>query len=418
MARSPGDEDLRIGRVLDALGLTPQHFLDAEHNIGRKALSTVDQIQPTLIRPSKIRWPFTIFWRINLDGLNQDLRTTFDPLGVGYCYMIRRKGAIVHVRTSGWAQLPNDPATGEGQVAWGLHIPMNIASVSKFATAIAAVRLLRAARVPPRTPIAGYLPQYWAQGGGVGAITFHDLLRHEGGLGGTISGSGVGNFAEARTEIGKGSSGTGTYNYKNLNFALLRVLFATLTGTLNPASPLPPFLASLGISEDVFWDVLSASAYSDWVNDYVFAPASIDPRGFQADANAAKAYATPPAVPGARIEDGAGSSGPSGWHLSIGELVRLLDSFRTGAMMSTWRAEQLLANMYGLDQPLTTNAGQVYYKGGRKLNGPRGMDSAIYLMPGDVDFAIFVNSWDGTIPGHLGTIPTLIQNNIEFVFSL
>jgi hypothetical protein len=118
--------------------------------------------------------------------------------------------------------------------------------------------------------------------------------------------------------------------------------------------------------------------------------------------------------PGALIVDGAGGSGQSGWHLSIGELVRVMDKFRAGAMMPAWQAEQLLSNMYGLDQPFSTNAGPVYRKGGRKLSGSRGMDSAIYLMPDQVDFAIFVNSWDGTGPGHLGTIQALIQASVEF----
>jgi CubicO group peptidase (beta-lactamase class C family) len=418
MTRSVSDQEVQAGRVLDALGITAQQFLDFEHDIGREAVSTVDQIEPILVRPSRVRWPLTFLWRMNLDTFNQNLRTALDALGVGYCYMIKRKGRIVHIGSSGWAQLPDDPTDGDGQVAWGLHIPMNVASVSKFVTAIATVRLLRGAGIPLKTPVAGFLPQYWVQGGGIGAITFHDLLRHEAGLGGTISGTGTGNFAEARSEISKGSTGTGTYNYKNVNFATLRVLFATLTGALSPPSAVPSFLASLGISDDVFWDVVSASAYRNWVNDYVFAPASIAPRDFQAEENAAKAYATPPAAPGSRIEDGAGGSGPSGWHMGIGALVRLLDNFRTGAMMARWRAQRLLTNMYGLDQPLTTRAGQVYYKGGRKLNGAQGMDSAIYLMPGQVDFAVFVNSWDGTPAGHLGTIPSLIQNSIESVFSI
>jgi hypothetical protein len=36
------------------------------------------------------------------------------------------------------------------------------------------------------------------------------------------------------------------------------------------------------------------------------------------------------------------------------------------------------------------------------------------MMPGKIDFAIFVNSWDGTGPGHLGVIPQLIKDSIEF----
>jgi len=402
------ETDVQTVRILDALRITPQHFLDFEHGIGRQAVSTVDKINPILIRPSRTRWPFTEFWEINLDTFHQGLRTTLDPLGVGYCYMMRRSGKLVHFHASGWAQLRND-----GDLGWGLHIPMNIASVSKFITAIATVRLLRNKNIPLKTPIAGFLPQYWTQGPGIGKVTFHDLLRHEAGLGAGIADTGAGNFGEARGEIGIGSSGIGKYNYKNVNFAILRVLFATLTTTLSPSSTVPPFLL---VNDDVFWDVVSASAYSDFVNDYVFAPANINPREFKEDANAAKAYATPPTAPGQPTNDGPGDSGPSGWRLNIGELVRLLDEFRAGSMMESWRAQQVLSNMYGLDNPLTTRAGPVYYKGGRKLVGMQGMDSAIYLMPGDVDFAIFVNSWDGKPggPGHLGTIPTLIQNSIEF----
>lgn len=400
--------DARAVRTLDALKLTPQHFLDAKHDFGRWSRSTVDRLEPVLIRPSRVGWPLTVLWRLNLDTFHQSIRATLDPTGVGYAYLIRRQGQIVHLHASGWAQSP-----GDGDVGWGLHIPMNVASVSKFVTAVATVMLLRQASIPVTTAIAGFLPQYWPQGPGTGSITFHHLLRHEAGLGAAIAGTGNGNFAEAKAQIGIGSSGTGTSNYKNVNFAILRVLFATLTGMLSPSSTTP--LAFLGVDDDLFWDVVSASAYSGFVNDQVFVRANINARAFTADDNAAKAYATPPMAPGARIEDGAGASGQSGWHLSIGELVRLLNAFRAGTMMSRWRAEQLLSAQYGLDQPLATRVGPVYRKGGRKLaTGARGIDSAIYMMPGDVDFAIFVNSWDGTGPGHLGTIPTLITNSIEF----
>jgi hypothetical protein len=111
--------------------------LDADQNFAREAVTIVDRIEPNLVRPSKTWLPFTSLWRINLDTLNQGLRSTLDPLLVGYCYMIRRKGKIVHLHSTGWAQLP-----GEGQIGWGLHIPMNVASVSKFVTAIATIRLL------------------------------------------------------------------------------------------------------------------------------------------------------------------------------------------------------------------------------------------------------------------------------------
>ena len=413
MNRQTGDQHDRqaqFERILDRLRVTPQHFLDLAHGIGSEAVTTVDEAQPILIRPSKIRWPLTYFYRINIDKFDQSLRNAMDALGVGYCYMIKRRGKILHVNASGWAQVSTD-----GPICWAPHIPMNMASVSKFVTAIAVVRLVRDSGISLKTSIAGFLPQYWTQGTGIGGITFRDLLRHEAGLGSTISGTGAGNFAEAKGEIASGPSAVvkGKYTYKNVNFAILRILFATLTGTLSPAFPTPSFL---GISDDAFWDAISAIAYQNYANDNVFAPAAVAPRDFSADANAALAYATPPVSPGARIVDGPGGSGQSGWHLSIGELARLLDEFRAGAMMEKWRAQLVLSNRYGLDLPLMTRAGQVYTKGGRKLAGPQGMDSAIYLMPGDVDFAIYVNSWDGTLAGHLGGIPNLISKSVEFIF--
>ena len=405
-----GDHQAQFEQILDRLRVTSQHFLDLARGIGREAASTVDEAQPILLRPSKTRWPLTYLYRINIDKFDQSLRNAMDGLGVGYCYIIKRKGKILHFHASGWAQVGTD-----GPISWAPHIPMNMASVSKFVTAIAVMRLFRDSGMSLKMSIAGFLPQYWTKGTGVGGITFRDLLRHEAGLGATISDSGAGNFAEAESEIANGPSASirGVYTYRNVNFAILRILFATLTGALSPAFTTPTFL---GISDDALWDTISAIAYQNYVNDNVFTPATVDPRDFSADANAALAYATPPASPGSRIVDGPGGSGQSGWHMSIGELARLLDEFRVGAMIEKWRAQQLLSNMYGLDLPLTTSAGQVYVKGGRKLAGSQGMDSAIYLMPGDFDFAIYVNSWDGTPGGHLAGIPALIQNSVEFVF--
>ena len=407
------DQKVQFEQILNRLRITPQHFLDLAQGIGREAISTVDEAQRNLIRPSKTRWPLTYLYRINIDRFNQSLRNAMDALGIGYCYMIKRRGKILYMHASGWAQVGTD-----GPISWAPHIPMNMASVSKFVTAIAIVRLFRDSGRSLKTSIAGFLPQYWTQATSVGEITFRDLLRHEAGFGSTIMGTGAGNFGEARCEIAGGPSAStkGTYTYKNVNFAILRILFATLTGTLSPASTTPGFLGSLGISDDAFWDTVSALAYQNFVNDNVFTPAMVDPRDFSADVNAALAYATPPVAPGARIVDGLAGSGQSGWHMSIGELARLLDEFRTGAMMEKWRAQLVMSNRYGLDLPLTTSAGLVYTKGGRKLAGSQGMDSAIYLMPGDVVFAIYLNSWDGTSAGHLGGIPALIQSSVEFIF--
>ena len=420
MTQRGSDKDAQVGRIFDALKVTPERLLDFHQNVvGRDAVFTVaDKIDPDLIPPSQIPRPFTWLFRINLNTFDQRLRTKLDPLGVGYCYMMRRKGKLAYSRSVGWAQLPND-----GSIGWGPHVPMNVSSVSKFVTAVATIRLLRESNISLKTLITGFLPQYWTTGAGVGAITFHDLLSHESGLGrsfnvgGTLNtGSGPEDFATAKDQIGIGSTRTGTYDYKNVNFAVLRVLFATLTGTVDPGyAGVETFLP---ITEDTFWDFTSVTAYCNYVNDTVFEAASIDWREFKADAIAAKAYGTPPVAPGSRIEDDIANAGATGWHLSVSELTRLLSEFRRGgSILSPWWTERLLSNLYGLDQRIPTNAGPVYYKGGRTVLGTQTMDSAIYLMPNDVEFAIFVNSGPGTTPtapSHLDGIRTLIQDSVEF----
>jgi hypothetical protein len=422
MTQRGSDQDAQVRRIFDALKVTPERLLDFQQSVVRDAVFTVaNKINPDLIPPSKAPW-LTWLWRINLDTFDQRLRTTLDPLRVGYCYMMKRKGKLVYLRSSGWAQLPLVGDVDDGSVGWGPHVPMNVGSVSKFVTAVATIRLLRESNISLKTPIADFLPQYWPTGVGVDAITFHDLLRHESGLGGLLNfggtfSSGPGDFATAKAQIALGNYGTGTFDYKNVNFAVLRVLFATLTGTLDPGFR----GGSPSVSEDTFWDFTSATAYCNYVNDMVFTAASIAPREFKADDIAAKAYGTPPVAPGSRVEDDIANAGPTGWHLSVGELSRLLGEFRRGgSILSPWWAKRLLSNFYGLDPfpEIATNAGPVYRKGGRTVFATgQTMDSAIYLMPNDIEFAIFVNSGPGTTataPSYLDDIPKLIQDSVEF----
>jgi hypothetical protein len=91
-------------QILDRLRVTPQHFLDLTHSIGREAVSTVDEAQPIFIQPSKILWTLTYLYRINIDKFDQSLRNAMDALGVGYCYMTQI-ACLDRVRTSA---TPND----------------------------------------------------------------------------------------------------------------------------------------------------------------------------------------------------------------------------------------------------------------------------------------------------------------------
>lgn len=405
------DLDLHIQRIFDRLRITPQHVLEYQRGVATRPVVPFTEVQWTVEHRAAWGWPLSYLFRIDLDALGRGLRAGLDATGVGYCYMLKRNGTLVAFGSSGWAELP-----GDGDVPWLFHIPMNVASVSKFVTAIALIRLLRDLKVPVTQPIGTYLPQYWAKGAGVGAITFANLLRHETGLGGGLSSPGPADFATAKAQIAAGSTGTGAgkYNYMNCNFTLIRVLFATLTGALSPQFVWPNLF---GISNDTFWDAMSITAYRDYVNDALYWPTFNDTRGFTWPDNGAKSYATPPKAPGWWDGDTSFSAGASGWFLSVGDLMYLLHAWRRGgSIMAEWRAQNMLTNMYGLDLPIATSAGNVYTKGGRWGSGTMVHDSGIFLLPGDVELVAFVNSWDGTGPGHLGFIPTLLQDCVRFVW--
>lgn len=419
------DQTEELDRICNRLRMTPQHFRDFQReSAAREISSNVSDIHWEPVPPSRFQSFFThlsFLWRINLDTLDDKLRSKLDALGIGYCYMIKRQGKIVHLGASGWAQLPND-----GDIPWLFHIPMNIASISKFITAIATIRLLRDLNLPVTTPIAGYLPQYWTLGPGVGAITFENLMRQESGLGATISDSGPVTFQAAKQEIENGSVGTGAgmFDYTNINFTLLRIVFATLTGVLAPSFRVFPnvgFFPLNGLADSLdndFWDFTSLTAYSNYVNDVVFTTAGIYPRDFEPPENAAKAYATPAATPGWVDGSTSAGAGTSGWYMSIGELMWVLGEFRRGgSIMGTWRAQKTMANQYGLDSPITTNAGPVYQKSGRWGSGSQIHDSWVFIMPGDVELAVFVNSVPaGTapVPSYLNVVSQLITESIDF----
>jgi TolB protein len=118
-------------------------------------------------------------------------RLAFDRNYVGEMHEGDCSGiCLIDADGSGLIQLPAD-----GDVPWLFHIPMNVASVSKFVTAIALIRLLRDLGIPVTRSIGAYLPQYWSVGAGAGSITFENLLRHEAGLGGGLSSPGPADFA-------------------------------------------------------------------------------------------------------------------------------------------------------------------------------------------------------------------------------
>ncbi|MFY0644850.1 MAG: serine hydrolase [Bacteroidia bacterium] len=117
----------------------------------------------------------------------------------------------------------------DGQLDFTLNKEINIASVSKFYTAVAALKLLDANNLTIDSKIAPWLPNDWVQGPGVDELEFKDLLGHRSGLNSinsnfdsTLSYSGL------ESCISDGVLLITNYRYLNVNFALFRVLIPSL----------------------------------------------------------------------------------------------------------------------------------------------------------------------------------------------
>ena len=137
-------------------------------------------------------------------------------------------------------------------------------------------------------------------------ITFHDLLRHEGGLGGHFTGSGADSFTIARVQMEIDAVNIGTFNYKNFNFLILRAALPILAGVV-------PADMSAGASlNNSLWDSVTTTFYRQFCNDRIFAAAGVGPFDFVAPAESTFAYPTPPVWPGAQLSDGTFAAGSGG----------------------------------------------------------------------------------------------------------
>ena len=430
MTQPKGDQDLQLQQTLDRLGVAPQQLLDFHQSLADRVASTPEWLNPNLYRSGGPGARPLRSWHINPERLDASLRGLLDPLGVGFCYMLTRRGAPIYTHKVGDARL----ATPEIKilstriaaipaVAWNFDVPTDLCSVSKLITAIAVVMLLRDAGLDPRTPVVGFLPDYWAPHWSTGKITFRDLLRHESGLGWILNTNGVpntnsgpGDFTNARIQMGwgGGATGLGTFDYKNCNYAVLRATFPIVAGAMDPALSL---IGGPGIN-DALWDLTSATVYRDFVNDRIFAAAGVGPFDFKGGSDATRAYPTPPSLPGAQLADVTSNAGSGGWYLGLEELMRVVARFRHGGvMMTSGQAQRLLASRYGVAEIFDTNAGAVYAKRGRYNDGGSNtLDTAIYIMPDALELGVFINSGPGSGPNqasHNDGIQQLIINSAE-----
>ncbi|MDY8136792.1 serine hydrolase domain-containing protein [Aquimarina sp. 2201CG5-10] len=143
---------------------------------------------------------------------------------IGWAYTISTNGNLARSNAYGQARTSVD-----GAMDFSLNKEINVASVTKFYTAIAVMQLLEANNLTIEDKIEDWLPASWSKGPGVSDLSFKDLLKHESGLESTNNNFDVTLGYEGLKDcIATGVINSQSRNYLNVNFALYRVLIPSL----------------------------------------------------------------------------------------------------------------------------------------------------------------------------------------------
>ena len=133
-------------------------------------------------------------------------------------------------------------------------------------------RLLLKKGIPFDTPIAGYLPTYWAKGPNIGKIMFRQLMTHTSGLNFKVQSS-ASDFAFMKSKIAAGTTHLGEYSVPEHELRALPDPDRTLNGNVSPGATFTAVPGPNG--NDVVWDYVTIEAYAKYVRDNVFAPAGV-----------------------------------------------------------------------------------------------------------------------------------------------
>jgi len=278
---------------------------------------------------------------------------------VGYAFVIAEDGQLAGQGQGGHARVP---MVDGGGLPFTAHTDVNVFSVSKTLTAVAALQLMDKLGVQPDDPIADWLPPSWVPGLGFGAagMTFFDLLTHRTGINQTIgkladesdafAALSPNTYAgvQAIVEHGiypefadVGGPGYGSYSYKNANYKLAAILIWRMA------------LANGDISSngELGADADSAAGYAHYVRKHVLQAAGVDgfchPSGpaathalaYDADQNRFPLMMTRGSGMGSF--NGLYTCGPKNWWLSAMDLAAVAAHLQHGTLLSDERRAQM-----------------------------------------------------------------------------
>ncbi|WP_276482624.1 serine hydrolase [Paraflavitalea pollutisoli] len=330
----------------------------------------------------------------------ENIITALGNRPVGYNFVINHNGQWKDSAARGFARMSQD-----GAIPHSIYKEMNIASVTKWLTAVGAVKLLDYKGIKLTDSIYKWLPKSWKLGNKAKTITFHELLTHKAGL--TTDDIRYGtDYNSLKTCIAAGVVNEAKgYNYSNVNFALFRIMFTYLndkTGALNWES------YNLSNKDTAAFSEYVSVRYLQLMQNLVFTPAEAGMVICTSEDRSKMTLMyneTTPAVAGRTVGDWKLVCGGGGYYMSAYQVAKVMAYvYHSEKVLTKAQQQVLLSNSYGLDggHSPQTSRGKAYGKDGALMNDVNNNDKAdkpdpglqtlAIKFPGDVELVFFTNA--------------------------
>jgi D-alanyl-D-alanine carboxypeptidase len=192
-----------------------------------------------------------------VDIFRANLQTQLNG-ALGYAFVINKDGQWVDSTSFG---IGGTNPTGGGNISASVLHDINIASVTKPLTCIAAIKLMEQKGIDIDDQIGVWLPSYWAKSTSINTTTFRQLLTHTSNIQQSST-----SWDSLKATASRPLTGPNTFVYANANFALFRALLPKM-------NDLDGFNAAENNSSG--FETWMSNQYISIMQDLVFTPAGL-----------------------------------------------------------------------------------------------------------------------------------------------
>ena len=344
----------------------------------------------TLLGPDTATFNLDLFEQNLIDYVNWG-----NDSPIGWAYAITQNGLLARADGFGNAVQEPDGTT----VAMTENKEVNIASVTKFYTAIVVMQLIEELNLTIHSLIEPYFPPSWTLGPNMDNMTFAHLLRHESGLDtgntdfdNTLSYAGI----KQAVEDGVGVPPPDQADYDNINFAIFRILIPSLQNNL-PNAP----LANLDS------DQTTQAVYKSYMQKALFDKINMPNIDFtEENSNPTRYYNINDisnGVSGTLYGDWDNKAGGGGYFMTVIEMAAVNAFFEHSNLIVSDEARAIIKENYlGLDSYFDGDSrelhGKYYGKNGSIANSgdssvAQGVLTQIQMFPASgVEVAVMINT--------------------------